>query len=238
MMGKKGFINSIQTLGAVDGPGVRFVVFLQGCPLRCVCCHNPETQEFSGGKTVTAEEIVKNVLRYREYFGKNGGITLSGGEPLMQPEFAGEIFKRCRSQGIHTCLDTSGCILNDRVRELLEYTDLVLLDIKYTSGEKYRKFAGCDMSEPLAFLDYLESRDIPVWIRQVIIPGINDDENNITLLKKLISGYKCVRKTELLPFKKMCEMKYEKMGREFPLKNTPEPTAADMKYLEGLLGGE
>ena len=233
-----GLINSIQTLGAVDGPGVRFVVFLQGCPLRCVCCHNPETQEFSGGRPVSAGEITEKVLRYREYFGEQGGITLSGGEPLMQPEFAGEIFRRCRQNGIHTCLDTSGCILNDRVKELLEYTDLVLLDIKYTSGGKYRKFAGCDMSEPLAFLDYLESREIPVWIRQVIIPGLNDDENNIILLKKLISGYKCVGRTELLPFKKMCEIKYEKMGREFPLKDTPEPSPEEMKRLEDLLSGK
>lgn len=227
-----GNINSFQTLGAVDGPGVRFVAFFQGCPLRCACCHNPETQDAKGGTEYTAAEIVCKAERYKEYFGTNGGITLSGGEPLMQPEFAAEIFKGCKEKGIHTCLDTSGYRLDGAVKELLKYTDLVLLDIKYTDSEDYIKYAGCEMSAPIKFLDYLEEQKIPVWIRQVIIPNLNDTAENIERLKVLISKYSCIEKTELLPFKKICEMKYEKMGLEFPLKNTPEPTPEKMKELE------
>lgn len=231
----KGYVNSIQTLGAVDGPGVRFVAFLQGCPLKCVCCHNPETQPFQGGTEYTAAEISQKAERYKSYFGKEGGITLSGGEPLVQAFFAAEVFKNCKEKGIHTCLDTSGYRLDGAVKELLKYTDLVLLDIKYTNSDDYVKYAGCEMSAPIEFLDYLEEQKIPVWIRQVIIPELNDTTENITKLKKLVSKYSCIEKTELLPFKKICEMKYEKMGLEFPLKNTPEPTSDKMQELEKLL---
>lgn len=234
-MATKGYINSIQTLGAVDGPGVRFVAFFQGCPLRCVCCHNPETQSITGGTEYIAEEIVTKAIRYKEYFGKEGGITLSGGDPLVQPEFAAAIFKGCKERGIHTCLDTSGYRLDDKVKEVLRYTDLVLLDMKYTDNDSYLKYAGCEMSSPIEFLDYLEEMKIPVWIRQVIIPTLNDTKENIDKLKTLISKYTCIEKTELLPFRKICEMKYEKMGIEFPLKNTPEPTKEKMEELEAIL---
>lgn len=230
-----GYINSFQTLGAVDGPGVRFVAFFQGCPLRCVCCHNPETQSIAGGVEYTAEEIVAKAIRYKEYFGKEGGITLSGGEPLVQPEFAAAIFRGCKEKGIHTCLDTSGYRLDYNTKEVLKYTDLVLLDVKYTDNDSYLKYAGCEMSAPLKFLDYLEKMKIPVWIRQVIIPGLNDTKENIERLKVLIPKYSCIQKTELLPFRKMCEMKYEKMGLEFPLKDTPEPTKETMEKLKTIL---
>ena len=138
-----GTVHSIQSLGTVDGPGVRFVVFLKGCNLRCGCCHNPDTWEMNGGKTYTASEIVDMALRYKEYFGRDGGITVSGGEPLLQAEFVREIFSLCHSEGINTCLDTSGSILVDPVRELLSVTDRILLDIKYTNDEQYKKHVGC-----------------------------------------------------------------------------------------------
>ena len=231
----KGKINSFQTLGAVDGPGVRFVVFFQGCPLKCVCCHNPETQSVEGGEVYTSEEIAAKAERYKEYCGKEGGITLSGGDPLVQPEFAAEVFRKCKEKGIHTCLDTSGYRLDDKVKEVLRYTDLVLLDIKYTDTDDYLKYAGCEMSAPLKFLDYLEEMKIPVWIRQVIIPNLNDTKENIDKLKTLISEYTCIERTELLPFRKICEMKYEKMGLEFPLRNTPEPTREKMEELKSML---
>lgn len=234
-MSIKGKISSFQSLGAVDGPGVRFVAFLKGCPLNCVCCHNPETKSFSGGEEYTALEIVEKAKRYKEYFGENGGITLSGGEPIAQSLFSAEIFSLCRKENIHTCLDTSGCYLNDDVKKLLSFTDLVMLDIKYTNNEDYQKYAGCKLNEVLEFLDYLNSKSIPTWIRQVIIPNLNDSEENIIKLKEIVSKYSCIEKVELLPFRKICETKYEELNIEFPLKNTPEPEKEKMDKLKSML---
>jgi len=235
-MGKdNGYVSSIQTLGAVDGPGVRFVVFMQGCPLKCVCCHNPETQSLTGGTLYSAKEIAEKAKRYKEYFGDTGGITLSGGDPLCQPEFAAEILRLCKENGINTCLDTSGYILNDKVKEILKYTDLILLDIKYTDEDSYMKYAGCKLSAVMEFLEVIEEKQIPVWIRQVTIPTLNDNAQNINALREITGRYKCIKKTELLPFKKLCEMKYENLGRPFPLKDIPEPTPAKMQELNNIL---
>lgn len=231
----KGKVNSFQSLGAVDGPGVRFVVFFKGCPLNCLCCHNPETKSFDGGEEFTAEEIVSKAARYKEYFGEKGGITLSGGEPISQPQFAAEIFKGCKKEGIHTCLDTSGYTLNADIKELLSYTDLVLLDIKYTNEVDYRKNAGAEFSEVLKFLDYLAEENIPTWIRQVIIPTLNDTEENILKLKEITEKYSNIEKTELLPFKKLCQTKYDNMKIEFPLKDVPEPSETQMNKLKKLI---
>ena len=147
-----GHIHSIQSLGTVDGPGVRFVAFLQGCPLRCGCCHNPDTWDVCGGRESTPTQLVQKALRYKEYFGSEGGITLSGGEPLLQAEFACQVFALCRKEGLHTCLDTSGCFLNDTVKALLAENDRVLLDIKYTDDALYRSHVGCSLQKPLEFL--------------------------------------------------------------------------------------
>lgn len=231
----KGYVNSLQTLGAVDGPGVRFVVFMQGCPLRCACCHNPDTWEIGTGKTCTAEEIANMAERYKEYFGENGGITISGGEPLLQAEFITELFKICHKKGINTCIDTSGCILNDSVKEMLKFTDHILLDIKYTNDEMYKKYVGCSLELPFKFLEYIEAKGIPCWIRQVIIPTLNDTEENIKALSEIVKKYSCIKKTELLPFKKLCTVKYDKLNIEFPLKDIPEPSSAQMEKLEKLL---
>ena len=230
-----GRISSLQSLGTVDGPGVRFVVFTQGCNLRCGCCHNPETQSVSGGKLYTPEEIFEKVTRCRSYFGKEGGITLSGGEPLLQPEFGSELFRICKKNGINTCLDTSGSLLNDKVKELLSLTDRVLLDIKYTNNEDYIKHAGCKLDTVLDFLKYLNEEKIKTTLRQVIIPTLNDTEENIIKLKRLADGHACVDKTELLPFKKICAVKYADMGISFPFENLPTPTAEDIKRLNELL---
>lgn len=228
----KGFVHSIQTLGALDGPGIRFVVFFQGCNLRCGCCHNPDTWDLSGGTEYTAEGIVRKAERYRSYFGENGGITLSGGEPLLQPEFAKEIFLACRQKGINTCLDTSGSILNDNIKELLEYTDRVLLDIKYADDKLYRNHVGCGIDAPLKFLDYLNEKNIPTTLRQVIIPGLNDTDENIDFLNGLSQAHSCVDSVELLPFKKMCKVKYEQLGIKFKFKKFAEPSADLMKNLQ------
>ncbi len=212
----KGKVHSLQSLGTVDGPGVRFVVFFQGCPLRCKCCHNPDTWDMNGGTEYSPEEIVSKVLRYKDYFGKDGGITLSGGEPLMQTDFALEIFRLCHENGINTCLDTSGYVLSDKVKALLGETDRVLLDFKYTSDEEYKENVGCSINAVNEFLSYLNEKNIPVTLRQVIIPAVNDSEENILKLREIIKEYPVIDKTELLPFRKICSSKYENMGMDFP----------------------
>lgn len=231
----KGQVHSIQSLGTVDGPGVRFVVFLQGCPLRCKCCHNPDTWSLTGNYEYTAEEIVKKAVRYKEYFGTDGGITLSGGEPLLQARFAKEIFTLCKKEGISTCLDTSGIILNDDVRELLDVTDLVLLDIKYTTDDLYKENVGCSLHPVLEFLRFLQTKEIPVWLRQVIIPTVNDNTDNITALKQIAALHPCVEKLELLPFRKICQTKYDNMSIPFPFAHIPTPTPEQMQNLKSLL---
>ncbi len=230
-----GQVHSIQSLGTVDGPGLRFVVFLQGCNLRCKCCHNPDTWEMKGEKTFTPEEIVKKALNYREYFGEKGGITLSGGEPLLQPEFAYEIFKLCHENGINTCLDTSGSILNNQVKKLLTETDRVLLDIKYTDNALYLENVGCSIDKPMEFLEYLNEQKIPTTIRQVIIPTLNDNEENIERLNEIVKKYSCIDKVELLPFKKICQTKYDSMNIPFPFADKETPTKEMMDKLNNLL---
>ncbi len=230
-----GRIHSFQSLGALDGPGIRFVVFMQGCPLRCGCCHNPDTWEFGIGTEYSPREIVDKAVRYKEYFGKEGGITVSGGEPLCQPEFVKELFEFCHTEGINTCIDTSGYILNDKVKELLKVTDRVLLDFKYTDAEQYNNHVGCELVRVMEFLEYLDSQSIPVTLRQVIIPTLNDNEENILKLKEIKNKYSCIDKTELLAFKKICQVKYDKMGIDFPFKDIPSPDNETMARLDKLL---
>ena len=233
----KGYVSSFQSMGTLDGPGVRFVVFLQGCNLNCGCCHNPETRPIDGGNIYSAEEIAEKAARYKDYFGKDGGITLSGGEPIVQAEFAAEIFKECKKRGINTCLDTSGSLLNDKVKELLSLTDRVLLDIKYPTDGLYKKYVGCSIDTPLSFLSYLSERNIPTTLRQVIIPTLNDTEENIAFLKDIIKKHPCIDKAELLPFKKICKAKYDNLGLLFPFENLPTPTPEQMEKLNKTLNG-
>lgn len=232
----KGRIHSFQSLGTVDGPGVRFVAFLQGCNLRCGCCHNPDTWELFGGTEYCAGEVVNKAARFREYFGENGGITLSGGEPLLQAEFAHAIFKLCHEEKINTCLDTAGSILNDRVKALLSETDRVLLDVKYTEDELYKKLAGCDISRVFDFLSYLDSENVPTTLRQVIIPTLNDNTENISALVSLAEKHSCVDKIELLPFRKICQTKYDNLKINFPFSHIPEPDKEKMSKLCKCLG--
>lgn len=231
----KGRVHSFQSLGTLDGPGVRFVVFMQGCNLSCSCCHNPDTWDHKEGTEYTPEEILKKVIRYREYFKNGGGITLSGGEPLLQPEFAASVFELCKKEGINTCLDTSGSILNEKVKRLLSLTDRVLLDIKYTDDILYKKYVGCEIDKPLSFLSYLNENKIPTTLRQVIIPTLNDNESNILKLKNLAMNHTCVDKTELLAFRKICKVKYDKMGIEFPFECFDETANEKIIELQSIL---
>lgn len=229
-----GKIHSFQSLGTVDGPGVRAVAFMQGCPLRCACCHNPDTWDFSAGEEISAQELFSRILRLRSYFGKNGGVTVSGGEPLMQSEFLIELFILCKSAGISTALDTSGCIYNGSVERLLEFTDIVLLDYKYTEREDYEKYVGMKRESVDFFLDKLEMLKKRVWLRQVIIPTVNDSENSVKQLCETGKKYSCVEKVELLPFRKLCLEKYDMAGIEFRFRNLPEASAELMARLEAI----
>ena len=232
MIGK---IHSFQSLGTLDGPGVRFVVFTQGCNLRCGCCHNPDTWDMNNAKEIDVDEIIKKVIRYKEYFGTQGGITVSGGEPLLQPNFVRELFIKAHEENINTCLDTSGSILNDDVKELLEHTDYVLLDLKYTSNELYNKYVGCSLNNVLDFLKYLNEINKHTIIRQVIIPSLNDSKEDILKLKEITKEYKCIKKIELLPFKKICEVKYKNMNLDFKFKDFDTPSKEKMDELNNLL---
>ena len=226
-----GKIHSLQSLGTVDGPGVRFVVFMQGCNLRCGFCHNPDTWELDGGDEYTPEQILQRVLRCKEYFGANGGITVSGGEPLLQADFVYELFCLCHKEGINTCLDTSGSIMNDSVKKLLTVTDRVLLDVKFTDDQQYLEYAGCSIKKPLEFLTYLNEQKISVTLRQVIVPTLTDKQDNVKWLKSLADSHTVVDKIELLPFRKICQTKYDNMGIDFRFGYLPEPTLDTMQKL-------
>ncbi len=230
-----GRIHSFQSLGTADGPGVRAVVFMQGCPLRCACCHNPDTWDFKGGKEATPEEIFAKIKRLKNYFGEDGGVTVSGGEPLMQPEFIKELFTLCKNDGISTAIDTSGCVLNNDIKEVLKLTDTVLLDYKYITDELYKTKVGCEKIKVDEFLEYLNSQNINTWIRQVIIKDLNNNESSVSALKELKEKYSCIKKIELLPFKKLCIEKYEKLNLQFPLAETPETTKQEIEELSEYL---
>ena len=229
-----GRIHSFQSLGTVDGPGVRCVVFMQGCPLRCVCCHNPDTWDFGGGEETDCDALVHKIMRFKNYI-QNGGVTVSGGEPLMQAEFVTEFFKNLKALGIHTVLDTSGCVWNEKISELLNYTDLVLLDYKYADADSYFKYTKCRKENVDFFLNQLEERHIPVWLRRVIIPELTDSESDAEQLKGIAEKYSCVEKTELLPFRKLCIEKYKALDIPFPLSDTPEPSAEQIEKLYKIL---
>ena len=226
----KGRIHSLESFGTVDGPGVRFVVFVQGCPMRCAYCHNPDTWPMDGGTMMEPAEIYEQYKR-NEGFYKGGGITVTGGEPLMQIDFLIDLFTLAKADNVHTCLDTSGDVLNDDVKALLLSTDRVLLDIKYTDNESYKENVGCDYDRVIEFLAYLDSNRIPTTLRQVIIPTINDNKENIDILNTLANSYSCVSKVELLPFKKICQTKYDDMNLNFPFGKLEAAKKEDVQAL-------
>lgn len=213
MLGK---IHSFQSLGTVDGPGVRSVVFLQGCPLRCPYCHNPDTWEKNGGTDILAETLFHRIQNYKPYFGTQGGVTVSGGEPLLQAEFVTELFSLCKADGISTALDTSGIRLDETVEKLLAVTDIILLDIKFSDTEKYEKYIGVPLAAVLRFLEYADRQKKRVIVRQVVTPGVNDTAADFQNLRAIAERYPCIEKIELLPFLKLCAEKYAALGLDFP----------------------
>ena len=232
----KGYIHSIETLGLADGPGVRIVVFMQGCPLRCLFCHNPDTWEKNVNHLVDSDEIVNTVRKYRNFIEANGGVTLSGGEPLYQSEFTLDILKKCKKAGFHTALDTSGTGYNkELLDEILKYTDLILLDIKALTNSKYKKMTGKSIDEFNYFLDKIQKLDKKIWIRQVIVPNINDTEDYILKLKKYLSKIKNIERIDLLPYHSMGVDKYKKLNMKYRLEGTPNMDKDKLKKLDKLL---
>ena len=226
----KGYIHSLQSLGTVDGPGVRAVVFSSGCPLRCVYCHNPDTWECKEAEPCEHTDLARRIERLYPFI-KDGGVTFSGGEPCVQAEFFTELGKMLKESGLHIALDTCGDIYNQSVRELLLIVDLVLLDVKMTSEEDYKKYTGGSLDKTLRFLSELDKMGKEVWIRHVVVPSINDNEEDIKALKELLKPYSCITKIELLPYKDLCREKYKMLGIEFPLENTPPMSAARIAEL-------
>lgn len=229
-----GFVHSFQSMGAVDGPGIRFVIFLQGCPLRCVYCHNPDTWS-TGGTEYSSDDIVAKVIRYRPFFGQDGGVTLSGGEALLQADFAAELFEKLHSHGIHTVLDTSGVGDLKKAKGLLCHTDLVLCDIKFADDEAYRRNCGVALSQVREFLELCEKTTVPVWVRHVVVPNLTDSEEEVSHIIRIAKSYNVVKKIELLPFRKLCSTKYAAMGIPFPLENTPECDTQTIERLKKLI---
>ncbi len=219
-----GNIHSIQSLGAVDGPGVRCVVFMQGCPLRCAYCHNPDTWSPEGGTPTTVDELARRALRFRPYWKNGGGVTVSGGEPLLQADFVAEFFERLHQEGVHTALDTSGVGRLDAAERVLKNTDLVLCDIKFMTSEDYRRYCRADMANVEGFLSLTAEKNVPLWIRHVVVPGLTDAPEHLRRVKAKAQSYPNFEKLEFLPFHKLCMEKYERMGIEFPLKDVPGMT--------------
>lgn len=224
----EGYIHSYESFGTVDGPGIRFVVFMQGCPMRCKYCHNPDTWEIGNGNRTKPEKIISDFLKNREFY-KNGGITVTGGEPLLQAEFVSELFKLAKAENIHTCLDTSGIIFDEnnpeiikKIDSVLENTDLVMLDIKHIDEDKHKELTGFSNKNILFFAKHLEKRKITTWIRTVIVPGITDDEENLVRLGEFIGGLQNVKALDVLPYHTMGRVKYKELGLEYPLSGVPD----------------
>ncbi len=223
-----GRIHSFESFGTVDGPGIRFVVFMQGCPMRCLYCHNPDTWVFSAGTEYTAEQVCQRALKYKSYFVGGGGVTVSGGEPLCQAQFVGELFTLLKEHGVGTALDTSGVLFDEtdvhKFDDLLAVTDLVLLDIKHIDGDEHKKLTGHSNRNILAFARYLSDIGKPVWIRHVLVPGITDDDKYLYRLRDFISSLGNVDKVEVVPYHTMGEVKYKKLGIDYPLAGVNPPT--------------
>ena len=232
-MKSTGRVHSFETMGTVDGPGIRFVVFMQGCPLRCQYCHNPDTWDISQGKEYSVNEIMAEIKKYKTYMeSSGGGVTFTGGEPLLQAEFLSQVAKACKDENIHVAVDTSGFILNDYVKELFKYTDLVLLDIKSYDKDVYHSLTGARLEPTLKTLDYLKEQDIKVWVRYVVVPELTDDLDTIKALSNHLDKYPNISKIEPLAFHKMGEYKWKELGLTYSLEDTKEPSGELMEKVQ------
>ena len=229
----KGYIHSTESFGTVDGPGIRFVVFMQGCPLRCLYCHNPDTWDKEKGKETTADKLLSEYNKNREFY-KRGGITVTGGETLLQRDFVTELFRKSKEQGIHTCLDTSGIVFNknsaeqvSRFDELIKHTDLVMLDIKHIDPEKHKTLTGSQNSNVLDFAEYLSENNIPLWIRHVVVKGHTDNKDDLKRLGRYLAHLKTLKALDVLPYHTMGVNKYKELGMSYPLEGVEALSAQE-----------
>lgn len=230
-------VHSIESFGTVDGPGIRFVLFLQGCSLKCKYCHNRDTWDINGGEYKSLDDIYTKIINYKNYIYPNGGITVTGGEPLLQVKFLIELFTKLKKENIHTCIDTSGMVsLNTDIKKLLSLTDLVLLDIKHINTNKSKNLVGFGNEKELAFGKYLSDNNIHIWIRQVLIPGYTDDKQDLLELKKFISTLKTVDKIEILPYHDLGKYKWKNLGLNYELENIKPASINDIERAKKILG--
>lgn len=234
----EGRIHSIESFGTVDGPGIRFVVFMQGCPLKCKYCHNRDTWNLDGGHTITSDELVKEILHYKSYMDNSGGgITISGGEPLLQAKFIKELFIKLKKKKIHTAIDTAGSLpITDEIKDLLDLTDLVLLDIKHIDNEKAINLTGAPNKNNLEFAKYLSNINKPMWIRQVLVPGYTDDESDLLKLKEFINSLNSVENVEILPYHSLGKFKWKELGATYELENVIPPSLETVEKAKDILG--
>lgn len=229
-------VHSIESFGTVDGPGIRFVLFLQGCHLQCKYCHNRDTWDINGGTYKPLDDIFNKIIRYKNYIYKDGGVTITGGEPLLQPKFLIELFKKLKKEKIHTCIDTSGMVaLTSDIKEVLSLTDLVLLDIKHIDSKKCKDLVGHSNKLELEFAKYLSDNNIKMWIRQVLIPGYTDDVEDLKKLKSFISSLKTVQKVEVLPYHDMGKYKWKKLGFKYELEDVRNASSNDIQKAKEIL---
>ena len=227
-----GYLHSLETMGTVDGPGIRGVVFLQGCQLRCRYCHNPDTWARAGGTATTPEALVQKLVRFRPYYDRSGGgVTFSGGEPLLQPEFLAEALRQCRAAGLHTCIDTAGVGLGG-YEAILQNTDLVLYDVKHCDPAAYRQLTGQPLAETLRFLDAVRRQGTPMWVRHVVVPGLTDGEDHLARLRDYVQTLPNVQRVELLAYHVLGKNKYEALGLAYPLGDTPPMDAGRCQALQ------
>ena len=232
-----GKIHSIETGGTVDGPGIRFLIFMQGCPLRCKYCHNRDTWNFDSGNKINVSDLVTTIKRYVPYMkASNGGVTISGGEPLLQPDFILNLFKELHQINIHTCIDTAGSLpLTEKIKELINKTDLSLVDIKHIVEKKCKELTGSSNKNELAFINYLSSINKPMWIRQVLIPGITDNEQDLLKLKEYLTSLSSVQKFEFLPYHDLGKYKWKEFQEDYPLEGIRTANEKDIERANSIL---
>lgn len=231
-----GRIHSLESCGTVDGPGIRFVVFMQGCVLRCQFCHNPDTWDVDKGEVYTPDELMNEIIKYKSFMNfSGGGVTFTGGEPLLQAEFILEVAKKCKENHISVAVDTSGFVWNSKVEEILDYTDIVLLDIKNFDRGVYKVVTGVSLEPTLKFLDVLKEKNINTWIRYVLVPNLTDNLDAIKELANHLKEYPNVSKVEVLGFHKMGEYKWEELGLKYQLSDTKEPSKEALKEVQQIL---